>query len=107
MQAVPNAFQAQEAGFNVIGRSADVFPSYLLSAYSIKRSWAEKNRPQVIRFLKAVVRAKKWLEEEKKATIKYLAKEFQLKPSLAEQGLDCYLTQQAWHPAGMASGTRD
>jgi hypothetical protein len=26
MQAVPNAFQAQEAGFNVIGRIADIFP---------------------------------------------------------------------------------
>jgi ABC-type nitrate/sulfonate/bicarbonate transport system substrate-binding protein len=33
MQAVPNAFQAQEAGFNVIGRIADIFPTYLLSAY--------------------------------------------------------------------------
>jgi NitT/TauT family transport system substrate-binding protein len=60
MQAVPYAFQAQEAGFNVIGRIADVLPNYLLSAYSIRRGWAEKNRPLVVRFLKAVVRAKKW-----------------------------------------------
>jgi ABC-type nitrate/sulfonate/bicarbonate transport system substrate-binding protein len=52
MQAVPNAFQAQEAGFNVIGRIADISPTYLLSAYSVRRSWAEKNRPQVVRFLK-------------------------------------------------------
>ena len=57
MQAVPNAFQAQEAGFNVIGRIADIFPNYLLSAYSVRRSWAEKNRPQVVRFLKAVLLA--------------------------------------------------
>ena len=27
MLAVPNAFQAQDAGFNVIGRMADVFPT--------------------------------------------------------------------------------
>src|SRR3989442_7407998 len=27
MMAVPNAFQAQEAGFNVIGRGADIFPN--------------------------------------------------------------------------------
>jgi hypothetical protein len=52
----------------------------------------------MIRFLKAVVRANKWFEEDKKAAIEYLAKEFQLKPSLAEQGLDHYLTHQAWHP---------
>ena len=34
MQAVPYAFLAQEAGFNVIGRIADVLPNYLLSACS-------------------------------------------------------------------------
>src|SRR5919109_3779811 len=84
MQAVPNAFQAQEAGFNVIGRIADIFPNYLLSAYSARRSWAEKNRPQVVHFLKAVLQAKKWFEEDKKNAVEYLAKEFQLTPSLAE-----------------------
>jgi NitT/TauT family transport system substrate-binding protein len=98
MQAVPNAFQAQDAGFNVIGRLADVFPNYLLSAYSVRRSWAEKNRPVVVRFLKAVVRAKKWFEQDKKSAVEFLAKEFQLSPSLAEKGLDYYLTNQAWHP---------
>jgi len=98
MQAVPNAFYAQEAGFNVIGRMADIFPTYLLSAYSVRRSWAEKNRPLVVRFLKAVIRAKKWFEQDKKSAVEFLAKEFQLSPSLAEKGLDYYLTNQAWHP---------
>jgi ABC-type nitrate/sulfonate/bicarbonate transport system substrate-binding protein len=45
MLAVPYSFRAQEAGFNLIGRIVDVFPNYLLSAYSVRRSWAEKNRP--------------------------------------------------------------
>jgi ABC-type nitrate/sulfonate/bicarbonate transport system substrate-binding protein len=98
MQAAPYSFQAQDAGFNVIGRVADILPNYLLSAYSVKRSWAERNRPQVVRFLKAVLRAKKWLEEDRKAATQFLAKEFQLSPSLAEKGLDYYLANQAWHP---------
>jgi len=98
MQAVPNAFQAQDAGFNVIGRLADMFPTYLLSAYSVRRSWAEKNRPAVVRFLKAVIRAKKWFEQDRRSAVEYLAKEFQLSPSLAEKGLDYYLANQAWHP---------
>jgi ABC-type nitrate/sulfonate/bicarbonate transport system substrate-binding protein len=98
MQAVPNAFQAQDAGFNVIGRMADLFPSYLLSAYSVRRSWAEKNRPRVVRFLKAVLQAKKWFEQDRKSATEFLAKEFQLSLSLAEKGLDYYLTNQAWHP---------
>jgi ABC-type nitrate/sulfonate/bicarbonate transport system substrate-binding protein len=98
MQAAPYSFQAQEAGFNVIGRVADVLPNYLLSAYSVRRSWAERNRPQVVRFLKAVLRAKKWLEQDRKAATQFLAKEFQLSLSLAEKGLDYYLANQAWHP---------
>lgn len=98
MQAVPYAFQAQDAGFNVIGRIADILPNYLLSAYSIRRSWAEKNRPQVVRFLKAVVRAKKWFEQERKSAIEFLSKEFQLTLALTERGLDYYLSTQAWHP---------
>ena len=98
MLAVPNAFQAQEAGFNVIGRVADIFPNYLLSAYSVRRSWAEKNRSQVVRFLKAVLLARKWLEEDRKNAVQFLSKEFELKPALAEKGLDYYLANQIWHP---------
>src|SRR5438128_9187102 len=82
MLAVPNAFQAQEAGFNLIGRVADVFPKYLLSAYSVRRSWAEKNRSQVVHFLKAVLLAKKWFEQDRKAATELLGKEFERKPSL-------------------------
>ena len=48
--------------------------------------------------MKAVLMAKKWLGEDRKAATHFLAKEFQLKPSLAERGLDYYLTKQASHP---------
>lgn len=98
MMAVPYAFRAQELGFNLIGRMADVFPNYLLSGFTVRRSWAEKNRLSVVRFLKGVVRAKKWFEQDRKAAIEFLAKEFQLTPALAEKGLDYYLQAPAWHP---------
>ena len=98
MQAAPYFFQAQEAGFNVIGNVAEVLPNYLLSAYSVRRSWAEKHRPEVVRFLRAVLRAKKWLEEDRKGATQFLAKEFQLTPNLADKGLDYYLTSHAWNP---------
>ena len=80
MQAVPYAFQAQDAGFNVIGRISDILPNYLLSAYTVRRSWAEKNRPTVVRFLKSIVRAKKWFEQDRKAATDFLAKEFAADP---------------------------
>jgi NitT/TauT family transport system substrate-binding protein len=98
IMAVPYAFQAQELGYNLIGRMVDVFPNYLLSCYAVRRSWAEKNRPLVVRFLKGVLRAKKWFEQDHKAAVEFLAKEFQLNPALAEKGLDYYLQTPAWHP---------
>jgi ABC-type nitrate/sulfonate/bicarbonate transport system substrate-binding protein len=96
--AVPISFRAQEMGFNLIGKVTDVFPNYLLSSFSVRRQWAVEHRQEVVRFLKAVLQARRWLEENRKAGAEFLAKELEMKPKLAEQGLDYYLTHRAWEP---------
>ena len=96
--AVPVSFRAQEMGFNLIGKVTDVFPNYLLSSFSVRRGWAAEHRQEVVRFLKAVLQARKWLEENRKAGAEFLAKELDMTPKLAEQGLDYYLTHRAWEP---------
>ena len=96
--AVPINFRAQEMGFNLIGKVSDVFPNYLLSSFSVRRQWAAEHRDEVVRFLKGVLRARRWLEENKKAGAEFLAKELEIKPKLAEKGLDYYLTHRAWEP---------
>jgi ABC-type nitrate/sulfonate/bicarbonate transport system substrate-binding protein len=96
--AVPINFRAQEMGFNLIGKVTDVFPNYLLSSFSVRRSWAEAHRREVVRFLKAVLQARRWLEENKKAGAEFLSKELEIKPKLAEKGLDYYLAHRAWEP---------
>ncbi len=96
--AVPISFRAQEMGFNLIGKVTDIFPNYLLSSFSVRREWAAAHREEVVRFLKAVLQARKWLEDNRKAGAEFLAKELDMKPKLAEQGLDYYLAQRAWEP---------
>jgi ABC-type nitrate/sulfonate/bicarbonate transport system substrate-binding protein len=96
--AVPISFRAQEMGFNLIGKVTDVFPNYLLSSFSVRRQWAAAHRDAVVRFLKAVLQARRWLEENRKAGAEFLAKELEMKPKLAEQGLDYYLTHRVWEP---------
>ncbi|HEY7322108.1 MAG TPA: ABC transporter substrate-binding protein [Candidatus Binatia bacterium] len=96
--AVPINFRAQEMGFNLIGKVTDVFPNYLLSSFSVRREFAAAHRGEVVRFLKAVLQARRWLEENRKAGAEFLAKELEIKPKLAEKGLDYYLTHQAWEP---------
>ena len=83
--AVPLSFRAQQMGFNLIGKVTDVFPNCLLSSFSVRRQWAAEHRQEVVRFLKAVLQARKWLEENKKAGAEFLAKELDMKPKLAEQ----------------------
>ena len=96
--SVPISFRAQAMGFNLIGKVTDTFPNYLLSSFSVRREWAASHRGEVVRFLKAVLQARRWLEENRKAGAEFLAKDLDMKPKLAEQGLDYYLTHRAWEP---------
>ena len=73
--AIPLNFAAEEAGFNVIGWYRDVLPNYQLTALTVKRSWAEANRPLLIRFVKGMVLAMRWVYENKEPAIDFLAKE--------------------------------
>jgi NitT/TauT family transport system substrate-binding protein len=96
--AVPINFRAQEMGFNLIGKVSDVFPNYLLSSFSVRRGWAEAHRNEVVHFLKAVLEARKWLEDNKEAGAEFLAKDLDIKPKLARKGLDYYLETRSWEP---------
>ncbi len=96
--AVPVNFRAEEMGFNVIGKATDVFPNYLLSSFSVRRSWAKAHREQVVLFLKAVLQARRWLETNKEDAAEFLATELDVKPELAKEGLDYYLAHRAWEP---------
>jgi NitT/TauT family transport system substrate-binding protein len=96
--AVPINFHAQEMGFNVIGKVTDVFPNYLLSSFSVRRGWAKAHRDEVVHFLKGVLEARKWLDDNREAGAEFLAKELEIKPKLARKGLDYYLETRSWEP---------
>jgi ABC-type nitrate/sulfonate/bicarbonate transport system substrate-binding protein len=89
---------AEEAGFNVIGWYRDVLPNYQLTALTVKRSWAEANRPFLIRFVKGMVLAMRWVYENKEPAIDFLAKEMKLKPAHARKGWEYYTANRIWYP---------
>lgn len=98
--AVPLNFAAEEAGFNLIGRLADVIPNYEQTALAAKRSWAEKNRPLVVRFMKAMIQAHRWLYANKEPAVDFLIKEMKLTPAHARKGWEYYTENHIWHPDG-------
>jgi NitT/TauT family transport system substrate-binding protein len=96
--AVPLNFAAEEAGFNVIGWYRDVLPNYQLTGMVVKRSWAETNRPLLIRFVKGMVLAMRWVYENKEQAIDFLTKEMKLKPAHARKGWEHYTSNRIWYP---------
>jgi ABC-type nitrate/sulfonate/bicarbonate transport system substrate-binding protein len=96
--AVPISFRAIDTGLNLIGKVSDVFPNYLLSCFSVRRRWAAEHREEVVRFLKAVLQARRWIEENPNDASEFLAKDLKLDIKVARRGLDYYLENRAWEP---------
>lgn len=94
--AVPLNYAAEEAGFNIIGRIIDGVPNFQTNVIATRRSWAEKNRPVMVRFMKGVVQALRWLHDNKEPAIEFLSREIQLKPTHARKGWEFYTQNQLW-----------
>ena len=101
--AVPLSSDAAELGYNIIGRAADIIPNYQLTEISTRRLWAEKNRPIMVRFMKAMVLAMRWLYDNKEPAIDFLAKEMRLKPEHARKGWEYYTEHKIWNPNAEAN----
>jgi ABC-type nitrate/sulfonate/bicarbonate transport system substrate-binding protein len=95
---VPLVFSAEEQGMNVLGYYKDFFPNYQLTVMSVKRGWADKNRPLLIRFIKGALRANRWLFSNREAASEFFAKEIQMSPEMARKGWDYYTSNRIWHP---------
>lgn len=75
---VPLDVVAKQQGFNVIGYFADDLPNFQFNVYIVKRSWAEKNRPLVVRFMRAMVATMRWMENNRDPACAYLTKEMSI-----------------------------
>jgi hypothetical protein len=52
----------------------------------------------MVRFMKAVVQANRWLYSNKNAAVDLLAREMRLKPEYARKGWEFYTEKGLWHP---------
>jgi ABC-type nitrate/sulfonate/bicarbonate transport system substrate-binding protein len=95
--SLPLNYVAEEQGLKTIGRFIDVMPHYQLSVYSVRRSWAEQNRSVLVRFMKAIVSANRWLYANRDAAVELLSKEMRLKPAYAAKAWEFYTEKGLWH----------
>ena len=72
---VPLDLVAKQQGFNILGYFADDQPNFQFNVYIVKRSWAAKSRPLVIRFMRAMASTMRWMSDNREAGCAYLSKE--------------------------------
>jgi ABC-type nitrate/sulfonate/bicarbonate transport system substrate-binding protein len=98
--AVPLNYAAAEVGMNTLGRLLDAVPNFQAATIVIKRSWAEKNRAIMVRFMKAMVQSNRWLHDNRDAAVDFIAKEMQLKTAQALKGWEYYTQNRLWSVDG-------
>jgi ABC-type nitrate/sulfonate/bicarbonate transport system substrate-binding protein len=98
--AVPLNYAAEELGLNTLGRLLDAVPNFQAASLAIRRSWAGKNRPVIVGFMKAMVQSHRWLHDNRDAAVEFISKEMQLKPSHALKGWEYYTQNRIWPADG-------
>lgn len=93
---VPLDLVAKQQGFNVIGYFADDQPNFQFNVYIVKRSWAERNRPLTVRFMKSMVSTMRWMFDNRDAACTYLAKEMAISVEHCRYASDYNWKSRIW-----------
>jgi ABC-type nitrate/sulfonate/bicarbonate transport system substrate-binding protein len=94
---VPQSDMALERGFNRLGDVSEILPAFQFTTLNVNSSWAEKNRPAVVRLLKAHIRSLSWIHDHPDEAAELMTLEMAIKPPYSRKGLD-YFTQKGLFP---------
>ena len=94
---VPLDLVAKQQGFNIIGYFTDDQPNFQFNGYFVKRSWAEKNRALVVRFMKAMASTMRWMMDNRAAACGYLSKEMSISIEHCHYAADYNWKSRIWN----------
>ncbi len=94
---IPYSDIAIDQGFTRLGDTVESIPTYQFNAVNINPAWAEKNRPAVVKFLKAHIRGLRWIHEHPDQAAEFFTQEMGVKPPYARRGVD-YFTKNKIFP---------
>jgi ABC-type nitrate/sulfonate/bicarbonate transport system substrate-binding protein len=93
---IPYADIAVDKGFPNLGDTMEVISTYAFNAININPAWAEKNRPAVVKFIKAHIQALRWIYETPAEAADFLTKELGLQAPYARRGIDYYIKNKVY-----------
>ena len=88
MLAQPFDFQAVDKGMHVLGSAWDVMKDWQFTTITANTAWAEKNRPLVVKFLRAYRKSVQFGYANRSAAIASLATETKFDPSILNRSYD-------------------
>jgi ABC-type nitrate/sulfonate/bicarbonate transport system substrate-binding protein len=93
--AQPFDFQLLAEGYRSLGIAAESIKDDEFNGFVLARGWGEQNRDTVTRFLRAVSKGNRWLNDpaNKAEATALLAKQLQVEPLVAEQTYDLLVTR--------------
>jgi NitT/TauT family transport system substrate-binding protein len=92
----PFSDMAVDKGFTKLGDTTEVISNYQFNNINIDPAWAEKNRPAVVKFIKAHIQALRWIYEHQADTVGFLSKEFGLPAQYGKRGIDYYTKNKVY-----------
>ena len=96
----PSDFIALASGFSSLGLSTDYVDNFQYTITGARRDWAQKNRPLVVRFLRAYVKACEFFYDprNKEAAVHALADRTKAEKDEAEKTYALYMKTQKTIP---------
>jgi NitT/TauT family transport system substrate-binding protein len=93
---IPYGDIAVDRGFPSLGDTMEVISTYAFNTVNINPAWAEKNRPTVVKFIKAHIQALRWIYDRPADASEFLTKELGLQAPYARRGIDYYIKQKVY-----------
>ena len=94
---IPYSDIAIDQGFNKLGDTMELIPTYQFNGITVNPPWAEKNRATVVKFLKAHIRSLRWIHEQSDQATELFTSEMGVKQPYARRGID-YFTKNKVFP---------
>lgn len=98
---ITNSEIAAERGLNRLGDVSEVIPTFQFTTVNVDPIWASKNRPAVVRFLKAHIRSLRWIYENPGEAADLYSKEMGVKQPYARKGIDYFIKKKLFPIDGM------
>jgi ABC-type nitrate/sulfonate/bicarbonate transport system substrate-binding protein len=98
----PDDQRALKEGLVRMGDSSKVLPDFPNILFAVNRGWAEKERAQLVGFLRGWLAAGRWIRENEAEAVKLVAAELKVSPEIARTNIADLSKTGALVPSGLA-----